>query len=368
MACQVVNQRRRNDSEGPLRATGPMAIMAPMRPTLVSFGLVFALLLAGCGGSSNKSQTKTTSSKTKTTHKSTKPGPVAKKAAPLSELITVAKSHKAASASASAATGDSVLFLTRVPGTSTSSPVNVHIDLSRKADTKWTVTASVKGQKSTATLTSKNGKLLTLEKIRYSCALPPSATFCPVSHVHSSATHVGAQFSATPATPISLTASVGPLPVPAVAALPTSSVAAPTYTVLTKVLAVSAHPSKSAPPARPAPSVSVHPGEGLTVRIGVTGKVVGAPQTVTVSFAQGPSKSLTVSAGVPGGTPSTATITSTTGRRIEIVLPRYSCLLPPAPTFCPLSKVVAAAHKYTIVYNATPKTPALVISTAVQGG
>ena len=111
----------------------------------------------------------------------------------------------------------------------------------------------------------------------------------------------------------------------------------------------------------------MHPGDTAAIRIVLTGSTVGAPQPLTVNFAQGPSKSINVSANVPGGPPSTATITSASGRPIALVSPRYGCYLPPYPTFCPGSNITAKSHKYAVTFNGIPKLP-VVITLAVQAG
>lgn len=340
--------------------------MTRMPSKLTCLG-AFAILLAGCGGSSHKASTTHTTTHSTTTHTSSGKTPVAPKTAPLAELIQVTKQKSPASPSARAATGDGVEFLTKVPGTPSGPPVKVHLDFSHQSATKWTVTASAKGQKSTATLTSKNGQPLVFGSLRYGCALPPAATFCPARHVVATATDIKAQFSSTPSMPIVVAGLVGPATTAPTAAAP-STLLAPTYTVQTTVLDIPKHKAAGAAPVRLGQTATAHPGDSLILRVSVTGRVVGAPQPVTLNLDQGPAKSLTVSAGVPGGSTSTATITSATGGRIGIVLPHYGCALPPAPTFCPPSSVKAGSHKYTVTFDATPKVPPIVITSVVQGG
>jgi hypothetical protein len=93
----------------------------------------------------------------------------------------------------------------------------------------------------------------------------------------------------------------------------------------------------------------------------------GAPQAVTITFDQGPAKTLNVSAGVPGAPSSKATIVSGSGAPITLVLPRYACYLAPAPTFCPPSKAAAASHRYSVTFPGSPTTPPA-ISAAVSAG
>lgn len=344
---------------------------ARIQPALTGVLVGVAFLLAGCGGGHKSSSSSTTSSTT-SGHKATgkKTGAKssgAKKSATLQELITVAKSGSSPSANATASTGDPVEFATHVPGGRNAKAVPVQLTFSQDAPTKWTVTASTKNHSATATLTSKNGKPIPLDLLTYGCALPPAPTFCPVSNVHTSHGHISAQFSATSTTPILIGATVGPLP-NAPPAPPHSTLVAPTYTLQLTVASVPKKHSSSTPAAKPGASASVHPGDVVTIGVHLGGTVVGAPQPVTLGFSQGPAKSITVSASVPGGTPAKATLNSATGNPIAIVLPRYRCGLPPSPTFCPLSKIVAASHSYTLTIDASPKTPPIVIQAAAQGG
>jgi hypothetical protein len=116
-----------------------------------------------------------------------------------------------------------------------------------------------------------------------------------------------------------------------------------------------------------APTVAVHPGDTAVIRVAVTGTVVGAPQPLTVKFAQGPAKSIDVSASISGGTPSTATITSANGHRIALVSPKYGCSLPPYPTFCPGTNIKAKSRKYSVTFNGLPKV-AVALTVVVQSG
>jgi hypothetical protein len=343
---------------------------ARMQPTLIGVLLGVALLLAGCGGG-HKSSSSTTSSSTTSGQKSsgkhtgTKTSG-AKKSVSLGVLIASAKSGSPPSANATASTGDPVQFITHVPGDRNAKAVPVQLNFSQDAPTKWTVTASVKNHQATATLTSKNGKPIPLAALNYGCALPPAPTFCPVSNVHTSHDHISAQFTANPGLPIVIGATVGPLP-NAPASPPHSTVIAPTYKIKMSVASVPKKHSGSAR-AKPGPTASVHPGDVLAISVHLGGAVVGATQPLTLSFSQGPAKSITVSASVPGGTPAKATFNSATGSPIAIVLPRYHCGLPPSPTFCPLSKIVAASRSYTLTIDASPKTPPISIQAEAQAG
>jgi hypothetical protein len=57
---------------------------------------------------------------------------------------------------------------------------------------------------------------------------------------------------------------------------------------------------------------------------------------------------------------------SATGAKIALVTPHYSCLLPPAHTFCPAIKVMAGSRRYIVKFAASPATPPIVIVAKVQ--
>jgi hypothetical protein len=103
----------------------------------------------------------------------------------------------------------------------------------------------------------------------------------------------------------------------------------------------------------------------FSTRIG--GAIVGAPQLLTISLSQGPAAELTVSASVPGGQPSRASIKSGQGP-IVLVLPRFVCYLPPQPTFCPPAQTVVGPHHYVLTFRVTPYTPPVGLSATVDAG
>ena len=340
--------------------------MRTRKLTLAGSVAAASLFLAACGGSSHKS---TTTGKTSTTTSAPTTTTTKKKTStvrPLKELVIVEKSGAPAGPSVSAKAGDRVVFRTTVPGVVTGKPVKVLLALASGPGKKLTVTASAAGQRSTASVTSSGGTPITLFEPHYGCPLPPVPTFCPAHGAALVKGTVTAQFKAPPAIPIEMTAVVGP--VPGVAPFPTpGTVVVPAYVVTEGVAARSPTTPTTATPAPPTTTAAAKPGDTVVLQTKLKGSKNGTPQPVTVSFNQGPAKTLTVSASVPGGAVSRATITSATGSPIALVTPRYSCFLPPKPTFCPLSKVKAAGHHYSITFPGAPYA-AVTIEALAQAG
>ena len=311
-----------------------------------------AIVLTACGGGGHKTTTTTpkTTTTTATTPVKTKPKP-----APLSATVEVAKAAGPASSTATAKNGDIVEFRTRVPVVTGKRHVTVTVNLSQSPASKWTMTATAAGQKAHATLTSTNGKALILSELHYTCTLAPVPSFCPARKVTSASKKLSMQFTTTPATPVTLVATVGPIS-GAHPTTPPGTLVVPAYAV---TALVQAHAPGASSSAKPTPTTSARPGDVVLLRArlkGGKGSENGAPQPVTMTFDQGPGKTLNLSAGVPGGAVSHATITSANGKSIALVTPRYTCYLPPTLTFCPATTVTAASHRYSVTFPGTPKT------------
>jgi hypothetical protein len=310
-----------------------------------------AIVLTACGGGGHK----TTTTTPKTTTTATTPVKAKPKPAPLSATVEVAKAAGPASSTATAKNGDIVEFRTRVPVVKGKRHVTVTVNLSQSPASKWTMTATAAGQKAHATLTSTNGKALILSELHYTCTLAPVPSFCPARKVTSASKKLSMQFTTAPATPVTLVATVGPIS-GAHPTTPPGTLVVPAYAVTALVLA---HAPGASPSAKPSPTTSARPGDVVLLRArlkGGKGSENGAPQPVTMTFDQGPGKTLNLSAGVPGGAVSHATITSANGKSIALVTPRYTCYLPPTLTFCPATTVTAASHRYSVTFPGTPKT------------
>ena len=337
-------------------ALSMMATIDSARILIAPGALVAALSLAACGGGSKS----TTVRSTNPTTSSTQTTPAVQ---PLAQKVEVVKGRTPAASTATAKVGDEVEFRTNVPRLQGSTPVPVEIRLGPGRGATWRAQASVMGQTATATLTTAGGKRLPLLSLHYACVLPPLPTICPPRAISAHGQSLKMRFQAKPSTPISLLAIVGPAG--GAPAQPASSGAQmPAYSVRQEVGAVKpGTPSKTVDKAF-ALTAMAHPGDLVELKTLLTG-VAGAPQMVTLTFDQGPGKTLTVSAAVRGGTAAHATVNATAP--IALVEPRYTCYLPPTPTFCPATRITSTGGRYSLTFPATPHTPIKVITTARAG-
>jgi hypothetical protein len=326
-----------------------------------------AALVAGCGGSGHKSST--TKSSTTTAKASTTAGPTTP-AAPLPLKLTetaLAAGGPAAkpSATATVARGKAVILRTILPIKLAAHPQRLMLRFSRASATSWKVTAAIGREHSTATVVSPGAKPMTLAGMSYACPGPPVPSFCPLRHITASANST--QFEVTTRLPVTLAALAGPLP-GVVTPPPASKLLVPTYAIKLEGLAEAPlKPGQTPPKVSYATTVSVSPGDSVGILALLTGHVVGAPQPVTISFAQGPATTITVSAAIPGATPSTVTLKSASGKPIELVSPIYRCSVPPAPTACPPTSIIQSAHHYSFTFPASPTTP-IRLGAVVQAG
>ena len=335
-------------------------------------GLAGLLAVAGCGGSSKHSSTSTSKTTSSTSTKVPKPKP----APVVTESVIGAKHRVAFGPTLKTTPGDIVEFRTLLPASSASKPTKLNVDISQGPSTTLTVTANAHGHKSTATVTSANGKPLTLTSLHYACVLPPSPTLCPVKHVSVSPKAIHVTFMATTPEPLVLQANVGPIPGVTTKPPPQSSSIVPAYKVAQELRTIPPHVTPAGKlithprPATPfALTTSARPGDVVFDDTRLFG-LPGAPQPVTIDLDQGPGTSVKITASVPGGTPAVGVITSATGKPITLVVPRYTCFVPPTVTFCPALKTVAGRHHYTLTFNASPLTaPAgIVLGVLVQAG
>ena len=323
---------------------------------------VFAvsLIAAACGGSSKKpTTTSTTTSTTTKTH--TTPAP---KQAALAVTLRSASST-AYQGSATASPGDKLLVRAVLPGAASAGTEKVHLTFDKGPSSRLTVTATANGQTSTAFVSGASSKSVTFAELSYTCSLPPAPTFCPPTHESSTGSAYKVTFSATAGSPVFISALIGPTTIHTSSRTATSTTVPP-YLV-TAGVRVLPHGGK-AKPAPPTSSAVAAPGDLAVLTAHASGRIVGAPQTMTFSFDEGPSNSLTLSARVPGGKVSTATITGSHGARISLVLARYNCLVAPAPTFCPPVTIKPGNRKYTLTFAVNPNTPAIVLLADVQSG
>lgn len=276
--------------------------------------------------------------------------------------------------SVNAKSGDMLVFKTYVPGRVTSPAETVSLSFAAGPGAKLTVTAKAHGETSRVTIDSPDHKPLTLQVLHYNCSLPPVPTFCPAQSVGSAHHRYLLRFSSTHRAAIFVSALVGPVKIPAAKVVASSgSSVVPPYAA-TEVVAVrppatatSSSAKKPVPLAQLA-TARVKPGDSVILLTHLKGALLGAPQTVTVTIDQGPGTTLKMSASVPGGQSTPATIKSATGSPIALVLPHYSCSVPPARTFCPASQITAHSGRYMLKFLASPRTAGIVVIGTVQAG
>lgn len=338
--------------------------------TLGALAVLVASAITACGGSGHKHGHKSSSTTTtKLATKKPRPTAVAQKA--VSESVLAEKGGKSFTTSITVKPSDPVLLKTNVPGNASGRRVRVKLDLQSGPGSSLTVSAAALKHTSTVTLKSANGKPVTLVNIGYVCEMPPAPTFCPARGIASKAGHTTLRFSPPANTPIELNATVGPIPPPKVSLPKSQSLVAPPYRITEAIVAVTvSHKPKHGKPPVPkvsyGQSVTVRPKTSVTLRTAVSGATSGLPQLLTISFDQGPSSMITVTASLQGGRTVQATLHSATGSPITLVLPKYRCLLPPSPTFCPPTKVQAQSNHYTVTFPVSPQTPLVGLSALVQ--
>jgi hypothetical protein len=278
----------------------------------------------------------------------------------------VAGSKQKPTSSATAKPGDNVVFVTKVPAARPGKPATVTLSLPNGPNQTLTIKAKIKGHSTTATLNGAGGKPLTLLRLHYHCYLPPAPGFCPPLGATAGSKGTKLKAKVKHGVTVAVEATVGPVTLPP-SKLKTPGVnVAPAYRI-TELLRAIAPGSSTKPPAATS-SVTARPKDIVQMLTRVGGRIKGAKQPVTISFQQGPATSLTVLASIPGGATSTATIKSASSSKITLVVPFYTCYLPPNPTFCPVTKTSTASHRYTVTIPAAPGTSAPLILGTVGAG
>lgn len=347
---------------------------------------VALLALAGCGGGGHTSSVSSTS----TTAPSGR----------LAETVRNVDSTKTGS-DVVAQPGNPVLLKTSIGGRDSSSPQTVTLSADTGPANTLRITAASAGHKSSAQIHGSGGKHLTLTQLRYSCTLPPAATFCPAQSTSSSTHGVKLTFSAGPRTGIVVSAVVGPVPgpkprpsepggLPTTAYVPTelvqaragpgaattsSTTSGTTAASVSTTTSVAAAPQVSTTTAGsgatagplPATSAIASPGDRVTMITRLAGLPHGLPQQTTITVQKGPAKALAVSASVPAAPTSKATITGAGGAKISLAPPRFSCAVAPVPTFCPPTKLENQRHRWRLTFSASPHSPPIVLVTLARG-
>src|SRR5207248_2472526 len=95
----------------------------------------------------------------------------------------------------------------------------------------------------------------------------------------------------------------------------------------------------------------------------LAGKAGAAPQSLHITLSATAGKAVEITAAVPGGRPSHATVKTADGKPITLVLPRYACRVPPMPTICPAQSALSNGHLYSFSFAASPSRPILLSAT-----
>jgi hypothetical protein len=282
----------------------------------------------------------------------------------LAETVGLAVRGAAYTHSLHVSPGDPVEFETAVPATV---PTSVTLTVTRTSRRTWSVTAAALGQRSTAQISGTPGAAIMLTDLHYRCALPPQPSVCPARRVDITRTGYSLAFS-TSGAKILVGADVGPIPgEPAVSRRHASSLVVPPYGLVENLTAFAPDTSLGRKAHVYSATATAAPGDTVILATHLEGRPIGAPQPVTVSFDQGPAPALRISASLPGGRPSVATLSSTSGQPIELLLPVYYCDLPPRPTFCPALTAKASDRHYTITFASTPGNPIELFASAQTG-
>jgi hypothetical protein len=337
------------------------------RPRAAVLSAALALGVAACGGGSSAKHSSSASSSTTTT--SATPTPVTKPKPPTPALTigvrTAVPPKQPFVATAAAAAGDVAQFHVTVPGGRHPATVTITVPQGAPAKT-LTVTATSGKRSASVTVTGSRGKKITLQSLHFSCLLPPAPSFCPLAGQRTVHGGTALTFKTTPTAPVTLVAAVGPAPVKTTAA-PGSNAVVPAYAITEQTRTVAlAKPSTGA--AVYGSTAVAHSGDVAVFLTRAVAKVRGAPQPVTITLQQGPATTLTATASVPGGTPSTASVTGASHGKIELVLPRFNCFAAPVPTFCPVRSVRTGSHKYVLSFLVSPLLPPVVLTAVVQSG
>jgi hypothetical protein len=332
----------------------------------ISAAIAAVLVLSACGGSG---QTAKSSSTTTSTHATaTTPAPPA--AQVLTESVADGSSTSYA-AQTTAKPGERVSLRTVLPVTATSGTVRIVVAGGPGKSLK--VVASALHQSSAVTVTSADGRPVTLVRLRYSCLLAPAPSFCPAKHETFSKHDYQLAFKAVRQVPIVVQAEVGPVKTPKVRFRTAAGSVVPTYNPSEVVESVAPSPASAASGSSPnaakfRPAATVKPGETVVMLTTLAGGLVGAPQPTTITIQQGPARSLGISAQVQGGKTATATVSSASSQPIELVLPRYYCNVAPTPTFCPVSRTEIGRHRFKLTFSASPLSSPLIFVAVAQAG
>jgi hypothetical protein len=330
-------------------------------PAAAAIGV--ALVAAGCGGGQARHHHKQVAVVTTPTVTTTKPAP------PPPPLVASARDvqSKATGSAVAVKPGDSVLLRFVIHPPPGAAGKTLKLSLPTGTGKVLKVSGKALGHRASVSLHSASGAPVELQRVSYTCELPPATVTCPSNNMRTVGTNAVIKLVAAQTTSIVAYAVVGPttaikeIPEP-----PVGQAIVPPYRAveLVKAAAAKAKPSRQKATA----TATASPGDAVTMITVTTGSRGGAMQPVTITVLQGPAKSLTISASTKGGTSIPATITSATGKPIELVLPHFTCIAPLFPTFGPATGTTVTHGRYEITFMTAPGRSPIILSGTVQAG
>ncbi len=328
--------------------------------------MLVVLSVGACGGgeksSSPKSSVTVTSTVTVTATSKAALQAAAPAAGVVAESVRSGGTGAAWTSSATAVAGEAIQFQTKLRARA---PANVRLVFERGPQTRLRVTATVNGHSSHATVGSTSGAHLSLLQLHYTCAAPPDPSFCPIHGVKTTAATFTMAFRASTGSPVVIGATVGPANLPRL--VPAAAAGNRLHVIAAGRLVV---PAKGAAKPVSSPfgsSVTAKPGDLVVLVVHILGRRKSAPGRLKVTIHQGPGASLTALASLPGQQSSAVDIKSSTGSPITLVLPRYTCFVPPDPTDCTAVAASASHGIYTAVFPASSSLPPISLLAGVDG-
>jgi hypothetical protein len=341
-------------------------LRAPKLAQKIVAALLIALSVAACGGGGTKLLVPQSSTSGTVTTRSAGIGVQKAQKVPIIETVRVIGPGAAYTSSSVAAPGQIVQFRTVLGRTL--GPAKVQLVFTPGPGNALTATATAGGHTSRAIVKANAGNISPVG-LRYSCSAPPAPSFCPIRDAKTTATTSSMVFNGTPQTAIFVNATIGKTIPPIAKANRSSSAIVPPYTVTAtgRSIVLPTGGGKAVSSALGS-AVTVKPGELVFVQVRAAGSVVGAPQKLLITLPQGPAATLTASASVSGSPASSVQLKSSNGSPVTIVLPRYTCFVPPAPTYCPPVKESVSGGNYTLEFLTSPSEPPVSLLASVEQG
>ena len=116
------------------------------------------------------------------------------------------------------------------------------------------------------------------------------------------------------------------------------------------------------PKATYASTAKVKAGDTVAFRTLVPGKPATKAHSVQLKFSGGPSNTLSVTA-TGGGHTAVTLLTSANGKPLTLSHLRYTCQLPPSPSYCPPKQQSVSAAGWKLKFSTLPTEPVVVVAT-----